>query len=134
MRSENSVAAALIAVAALAWPALSASEAVAQSPSFVSRSDQLPGPDFRATLDDSDELAVLDAIHVALSQVGDGSSYVWHRHHGRLSGIMQPTTSFKDRTGQVCRHLVVMLVSGRHVQKTEGVACRIEGGRWQLTG
>ena len=93
------------------------------------------GPhDLRATLDDTDEVATLDAIHTALSQVGDGGTYVWHRQHGRLSGIMQPTQSFKDKSGNVCRHLVIMLISGRHTQRTEGIACRLANGRWQLDG
>ena len=93
------------------------------------------GPsDLRATLDDNDEVATLDAIHIALSQVGDGGTYVWHRQHGRLSGIMQPTQSFKDVGGNVCRHLLIMLVSGRHTQRTEGIACRLGNGRWQLDG
>jgi surface antigen len=90
--------------------------------------------DLRATLDDNDEVATLDAISVALSQVGDGGSYVWQRLHGRLSGVFQPTQSFKDRGGNVCRHLIIMLVSGRHTQRTEGIACRLESGRWQLDG
>jgi hypothetical protein len=91
-------------------------------------------PDFRASLDDVDEMATLDAIHVALSQVGDGGSYVWHRNHGRLSGVFQPTQSFKDSAGTVCRHLVVTLSSGAAVRRTEGIACRLSTGRWQLAG
>jgi surface antigen len=90
--------------------------------------------DLRATLDDNDEIATLDAISVALNQVGDGGTYVWQRLHGRLSGSFQPTQSFKDLSGNVCRHLVIMLVSGRHTQKTEGIACRLSNGRWQLDG
>jgi surface antigen len=92
------------------------------------------GPDFRNTLDDADEVATLDAIHTTLSQVGDGGTYVWHRQHGRLSAIMQPTQSFKDNAGQICRHLVIMLVSGTANRRTEGMACRLPNGRWQLDG
>lgn len=91
-----------------------------------------PGPDFRAQLDDFDEFATLDAVHAALSQVGDGGTYVWHRHNGRISAIMQVKQSFKDTTGQVCRSLVVMLNSGQHSRKTETVACRLATGGWQL--
>ena len=90
--------------------------------------------DLRATLDDNDEIATLDAIHVALSEVGDGGTYVWQRLHGRLSGAFQPTQSFKDSSGNVCRHLIIMLASGRHTQRTEGIACRLATGRWQLDG
>jgi hypothetical protein len=108
-----------------------------QSPD-ISRPDfpQLgfPLPDLRATLDDNDEVATLDAIGIALSHVGDGGTYVWQRLHGRLSGVFQPTQSFKDRGGNVCRHLIIMLTSGRHTQRTEGIACRLTNGRWQLDG
>jgi surface antigen len=93
-----------------------------------------PGPDLRSLLDDNDELATLDAVHTALTQVGDGSSYIWHRHNGRISAVLQPTQSFKREGGQVCRHLVVMLMSGTHTRKTAGIACRLEDGRWQLNG
>ncbi len=91
-------------------------------------------PDLRATLDDNDEVATLDAISVALNQVGDGSTYIWQRLHGRLSGVFQPTQSFKDNGGNVCRHLIITLTSGRHRQQTEGIACRLATGRWQLDG
>lgn len=93
-----------------------------------------PLPDFRATLDDSDEIATLDAVHTALTQVADGGTYVWHREHGRLSAVLQPTQSFKDANGQVCRHLIINLVSGAVSRKSEGIACRLPGGRWQLDG
>ena len=114
---------------------LAPSIAFAAEPMPVMRTAPEPAPlDLRSTLDDSDEIATLDAIHTALSQVGDGGTYVWHRLHGRLSGIFQPTQSFKDKTGGVCRHLVVMLMAGRLTKRTEGIACRLPNGRWQLDG
>jgi hypothetical protein len=91
-------------------------------------------PDLRATLDDSDEVATLDAVHIALSQVADGGTYVWQRLHGRLSAVLQPTQSFKDQAGQVCRHLMIRLTSGPTTRQTEGIACRLPDGRWQLDG
>lgn len=96
-----------------------------------------PGPDqfvVRPVLDISDEIATLEAVHFALSQIGDGSSYVWHRRNGRLSGIVHPTASFKDTTGKVCRHMVLELSSGDFARRTEGVACRLPTGVWQLEG
>jgi surface antigen len=114
---------------------LAPSLALASEPASLARNQPVAlGPDFRNTLDDADEVATLDAIHTALSEVGDGGTYVWHRQHGRLSAIMQPTQSFKDSAGQVCRHLVVMLVSGAANRRTEGIACRLSTGRWQLDG
>lgn len=90
--------------------------------------------DFRHELDEADEVAALESVQLALSEVGDGATYVWHRHHGRLSGIVQPTSSFKDVGGIVCRHVVVMLSAGTASKKTEGIACRLADGRWQLEG
>jgi len=90
--------------------------------------------DFKASLDENDEIAALEAIRVALSEVGDGNTYVWHRRHGRLSGLVQPTASFKDRTGRVCRHILLIMTAGGYTARAEGVACRLGDGRWQLEG
>ena len=42
--------------------------------------------DHSQDLDDNDEIAALEAIRVALTEVGDGATYVWHRNNGCLSG------------------------------------------------
>lgn len=85
-------------------------------------------------LDANDEIAALERIQYALSEVGDGATYVWRRWHGRLSGIVQPTSSFKDTEGKVCRHMVVLLTTGKRTKRQEGIACRLPSGRWQLDG
>lgn len=85
-------------------------------------------------LDVNDEIAALERIQYALSEVGDGSTYVWRRWHGHLSGVVQPTSSFKDASGKVCRHMVVLLTTGKRTKKIEGIACRLQSGRWQLDG
>jgi hypothetical protein len=87
-----------------------------------------------AHLDENDEIAALEAIRVALSEVGDGGSYVWYRQHGRLSGVVQPTVSFKDMAGRVCRHILLIMTVGTATGRAEGVACRLGDGRWQLDG
>jgi len=87
-----------------------------------------------ANLDENDEIAALEAIRVALTEVGDGSSYVWYRRHGRLSGIVQPTVSFKDPGGRVCRHILLIMTVGAATGRAEGIACRLGDGRWQLDG
>lgn len=84
--------------------------------------------------DQSGEIATLEALHLALTEVGDGSSYVWHQRGGRLSGVIMPTTSFKDANGDICRHIVVSLTRANVSKRTEGVACRRAGGVWQLEG
>jgi surface antigen len=85
-------------------------------------------------LDEKDEIAALERIQYALSEVSDGKTYVWRRWHGRLSGLVQPTGSFKDQSGKVCRHLIVLMTTGHNTKKQEGIACRLPSGRWQLDG
>jgi len=83
-------------------------------------------------LDVRDEIAALERIQFALSEVGDGNTYVWRRWHGRLAGVIHPTASFKDPSGKVCRHLMVLLTTGKRTSRMEGIACRLPSGRWQL--
>ncbi len=90
--------------------------------------------DIRPLFDHKDEAAALEAVQVALTEVGDGSSYVWYRHGGRLSGVVQPTQSFKDTIGRVCRHIVVTLSDANRQKRTEGIACRLADGAWELDG
>ena len=90
--------------------------------------------DTNTHLDENDEIAALEAIRVALTEVGDGGSYVWYRQHGRLSGIVQPTASFKDIAGRVCRHILLIMTVGTAKGRAEGIACRLGDGRWQLDG
>ena len=95
---------------------------------------ELPALAQPVMLDETDEIAALESVQFALSEVGDGASYVWHRNNGRLSGLVQPVGSFKDGRGQVCRHVVVILTAGTNSKKTEGVACRLSTGQWKLEG
>lgn len=88
----------------------------------------------RDTLTYYDRLAALEAVQIALSEVGDGDSYVWRRRHGRLNGVIQPTKSYKDTAGRVCRHVIVLLNSGNYSRKREGIACRHIDGIWSLDG
>jgi|LNFM01.1.fsa_nt_gb hypothetical protein len=90
--------------------------------------------EIRPLLDARDEAAALEAVQLALTEVGDGSTYVWYRHGGRLSGLVQPTQSFKDALGRVCRHIVVTLNDVSRSKRTEGIACRLSDGGWELDG
>ena len=83
-------------------------------------------------LDQNDEYAALESVQLALTEVADGSSYIWRRSHGRLSGIVKPLSSFKDTNGSVCRHAVVVLSGVEATKRTEIVACRLPTGIWQL--
>jgi len=88
----------------------------------------------RAMLDESDRLAALRSIQYALSNVGDGASYVWQRGNGRLSGVIQPTESFKDDQGRVCRHVIVRFTAGDYSRGIETLACRRDSGVWVISG
>jgi hypothetical protein len=85
-------------------------------------------------LDDNDAVAALEAMHLGLSEVADGATYVWHRGNGRLSGAIQPTKSFKASDGQICRHVIVSMSSGTMHRRTEGIACRSGDGAWAMNG
>src|SRR5262245_34904512 len=85
----------LVSLAILQVQPLTAQNARPSPPCSCSAPEQAPSPaprprfaDHSQDLDDSDEIAALDAIGVALSEVGDGASYVWHRSNGRLSGVI----------------------------------------------
>ncbi|MBU2532899.1 MAG: hypothetical protein KKB37_09180 [Alphaproteobacteria bacterium] len=85
-------------------------------------------------LGEADRLATLRAIDIALTTVGDGGAYVWRRGNGHLSGFFRPTTSFKGRAGEICRHLVIQLSFGHYTRRAEGIACREKSGAWTLSG
>jgi surface antigen len=94
---------------------------------------KLPGINAaKASLDENDEYAALESVQLALTELADGASYVWHREHGNLSGVVQPIASFKDTRGSVCRHAVVVLSGLGMTKRTEIVACRLPTGIWQL--
>jgi surface antigen len=95
-------------------------------------SDLRPSAVEKLVLNEGDEIAALESVQLALTEIADGSSYIWHRNHGRLSGIVKPVSSFKDANGAVCRYAVVVLSSIDVTKRTEIVACRLPTGIWQL--
>jgi surface antigen len=90
--------------------------------------------DLKDGIGDDEEIAALEAIRVALTEVGDGTAFVWRHRNGRIGGVVKPTSSFRDAGGRVCRHIVVVLAAGSRAGKIEGVACRLDNGRWELDG
>lgn len=96
-----------------------------------------PDNDFQALrtrLDGNDRVAALEALQVALDEVGDGSTYVWRRKEGLLGGMVKPTASFRDAKGAVCRHLILKLTLGDASRQVEGIACRDADDRWRIDG
>jgi hypothetical protein len=90
--------------------------------------------DLPGVLDEGDEIAALESVQLALSRMGDGTAFIWRLRNGRLAGVVKPTSSFRNRGGAVCRHIELLLTTGLKTRKTEGIACRLANGRWQLEG
>jgi len=133
--------AAILAALALLPPAARASDSVLPDPTCAPTGSAAQRPlepvislDIMPLFDVRDEEAALEAVTVALTEVGDGSTYVWYRHGGRLSGLVQPTQTFRDAIGRVCRHLVVTLNDTSRSKRTESIACRLDDGGWELDG
>jgi len=130
--------AAILAVLALLPPAVKAEGSVQDKTCGATGNAAQRLPDLsieiRPLFDARDEAAALEAVTVALTEVGDGSTYVWYRHGGRLSGLVQPTQTFKDVLGRVCRHLVITLNDASRSKRAEGIACRLDDGGWELDG
>ncbi len=91
----------------------------------------ITGP-FRLRFGFADERAALQALQFALNEVGDGSTFVWHRKKGVLSGKIKPTAVFVDDKDRLCRHLVFTLTAGDRNSTIEGIACRTDDGLWKL--
>ena len=91
------------------------------------------GLDLRTLLTEHDQIATLQAVHFALSEVPDGASYVWHRSHGRLSGVVQITQSLKGGPTGLCRAFTVTLTSGDESRRLATAACRLADRSWQLS-
>jgi surface antigen len=130
----------LAATVLLAGPDARAGDVAADKPSCTcpSASGKAMRPKFAEfsarVLDERDEIAALESVQLGLSRMDDGSAFVWRARTGRLSGVVRPTASFRNPEGVICRHLVVLLTTGFKTRTAEGVACRLDNGRWQLEG
>jgi len=95
---------------------------------------QQPGlSDLKARLDRSDRVAALQALELALSELGDGVTLVWQRPERGLVGRIKPVSAFRDDQGRVCRHVLYSLALGTHQRQIEGIACREPDGSWSLS-
>ena len=86
----------------------------------------------RAKLRPADEYATLNALLIALSQVGDGQTYIWGRPKRQLRAFITPTSSYRDKTGTICRKLTVSLALGSYMKRIETTACRAKDRSWKL--
>ena len=91
-------------------------------------------PEIKAILQPGDAIAALEAVDIALTQAGDGATYVWRHDNGRINGAIRMTATFRDADGRICRHLEMMLNSGTYSRQRNGIACRQPDGGWELAG
>lgn len=89
--------------------------------------------ELRARLNESDRRVALSALHIALTRISDGATYVWRKSGRNLIGTIKPTSAFRNANGQVCRHVIYTLTLGRYHKRVEGIACRGISGRWSLS-
>jgi surface antigen len=82
----------------------------------------------------TDRAAALESVQIALARVADGSTYIWHRPNGILSGSIKPTITFRRANGELCRHVIVEMSSEEDFRVVEGIACRETNGQWRLEG
>ena len=61
--------------------------------------------ELRARLDGTDRAVALNALQVALTELGDGAILIWKRPSRELTGVIKPVSAFRDGDGRVCRHL-----------------------------
>jgi surface antigen len=90
--------------------------------------------ELKTSLDRADRTVALQALHMALSELGDGVTLVWRRPVSQLTGRIKPVSAFRDDAGRLCRSVVYSLARGGREKEIEGVACREEDGRWAIAG
>lgn len=90
--------------------------------------------ELKSRLDRSDRQAAMQALQLALSELGDGVTLVWRRPKRHLVGRIKPVSAFHDDHGRVCRHVIYSLSLGAYRRQVEGVACREDDGSWSLSG
>ena len=123
----------VLAVFALAPLPLKAGESGADVTGSI-EGRQLGLNELKARLDQSDRAAAMQALELALSELGDGVTLVWRRPERELVGRIKPVSAFRDDHGRVCRHVVYSLALGTYQRQIEGVACRESDGSWSLSG
>ena len=100
----------------------------------ASEGPQLGLGELKARLDRSDRVAAMQALELALSELGDGVTLVWQRPERGLGRPDQAGIGVSRRHGRVCRHVVYSLALGTYQREIEGVACRESNGSWSLSG
>lgn len=103
-----------------------------ETPPVPHRKPLLRLAELRSRLDVKDHIVAMRALHLALTQVEDGGTFVWQKRSRSLKGMIKPSKAFRNVDGRVCRHVIYALSLGRYLKQIEGIACRQNDGSWQL--
>ena len=90
--------------------------------------------ELKSSLDHSDRMVALQALQMALTELGDGVTLVWRRPVSQLVGRIRPVSAFRDDQGRVCRKVVYSIDQGGQQTRIEGAACRKADGSWAIQG
>jgi len=90
--------------------------------------------ELKTNLSRSDRIVALQALKMALTELGDGATLVWRRPASQLTGRVKPVSAFRDGTGRICRTVIYALARGAKQKQIEGIACREADGRWTIIG
>jgi surface antigen len=114
---------------------LKAEESGASNAAAVATSHAPQGlTELKSSLDHSDRTVALQALQMALTELGDGATLSWRRPATQISGRIKPVSAFRDDQGRICRHVIYQLALGAYEKKIEGVACRDGDGHWSISG
>ncbi len=74
------------------------------------------------------------AMQIALKTVADGATYTWRHSKTKLSGLIHPTTTYRNGSGQLCRHIQITLKYKTTYRNSDVLACRNNQNKWVLKG
>ncbi|MEM7191271.1 MAG: hypothetical protein AAF405_00135 [Pseudomonadota bacterium] len=90
--------------------------------------------ELKSNLNRSDKAVALKALHMAVSELGDGVTLVWERRASGLKGRIKPVAAYRDGQGRLCRTVLYALARGDKTNEIEIGVCRSLNGRWLIEG
>lgn len=91
-------------------------------------------PSYQIVVSRQDQAYALERLQIALSEVADGSNYVWHRQLSGLGGIIRPVRSYYNDRNDICREFEMLLTAHDKKRETIASACRNAHGVWRVEG
>ena len=76
--------------------------------------------ELRARLDGTDRAAALNALQVAITELGDGATLIWKRPSRELTGVIKPVSAFRDGEVEAGERRLRVLETELHRARPEG--------------